>query len=365
MSIRRASSSNPQPSDSDLTAIAALSTTAFGRSLLSGLDAAAIRTLIGTVIGTNVQAWNATLDSLAGQSVQTYGKGLLGKASKEEVQTTLQQPGIMLALLLNVAGSNQSTTSATQADLDATNDKVTFTTPASGQVLVRCTFRGTMSGVVENGLVGLREDTTNVKTGQFAMQGILAAARDDLCTVSFYVSGLSPGSVHTYKLAFSVTGGATFTIQQGATSPVTMEVWANAVPVPPVADGIDRAAGIVPTSDRSYNNIFRATDGDDGTSASANDNTTPRSFQVDLGVGAGRYMYSARLVWSDSGHSSKNGSIQASDDGSTWVDIATWSNVSTTTRTFNLAYSARYWRIRTTALQGGGGEDINTFSLFS
>lgn len=54
-----------QPLDSDLTAIAALSTTMFGRALLTLTNAATLQTSAGTVIGTNVEAWDADLDVIA------------------------------------------------------------------------------------------------------------------------------------------------------------------------------------------------------------------------------------------------------------------------------------------------------------
>lgn len=58
-----------QPLDSDLTNIAAVATTAFGRGLLDDADATAGRSSLGVVIGTNVQAWDTDLDDLADGSL--------------------------------------------------------------------------------------------------------------------------------------------------------------------------------------------------------------------------------------------------------------------------------------------------------
>lgn len=54
-----------QPLDSDLTSIAALSTTSFGRNLLTESSASSLQTTLSLVIGTNVQAWDADLDAIS------------------------------------------------------------------------------------------------------------------------------------------------------------------------------------------------------------------------------------------------------------------------------------------------------------
>lgn len=62
-----------QPLDSDLSAIAALSTTSFGRALLTLANAAALQSAAGLVIGTNVQGFSSRLSSLAGVTPAANG----------------------------------------------------------------------------------------------------------------------------------------------------------------------------------------------------------------------------------------------------------------------------------------------------
>lgn len=96
-----------QPVDSDLTAIAALSTTAFGRSFLDRADAAAGRTLLGlgTAATTAASAYDAAgaaaaaqaasqpldsdLTAIAALTTTTFGRALLAMADAAATKTAL------------------------------------------------------------------------------------------------------------------------------------------------------------------------------------------------------------------------------------------------------------------------------------
>lgn len=101
------SASDFQPTDSDLTAIAALSTTPFGRSLLTQADAAALRTAAGLGSAATAstadfdaagsaaaaQAASQPLDSdltaIAALTTTTFGRALLALADATAARTTL------------------------------------------------------------------------------------------------------------------------------------------------------------------------------------------------------------------------------------------------------------------------------------
>lgn len=110
-----------QPLDSDLTAIAALSTTAYGRSLLAAANAAALRTLAGTVIGTDVDAFGAAaaaqaasqpldsdLTAIAALTTTSYGRAFLALADAAAGRTALG-----LGTLATQSGTFSGTSSGT------------------------------------------------------------------------------------------------------------------------------------------------------------------------------------------------------------------------------------------------------------
>lgn len=116
-----------------------------------------------------------------------------------------------------------TTTSTTYVDVDATHMLVAFTAPASGAVLVRAYLPGL--AVAGSGVfLGLREGSTNVSGT------VLAGAASAIIPVyiPFYITGLTPGSSHTYKLSWHTESGITATLYYGNTTrgPVMLEVWA-------------------------------------------------------------------------------------------------------------------------------------------
>lgn len=78
-----------QPLDADLTAIAALSTTAFGRSLLTQSDAAAVR----TVIGAGTSSFDGAFSSLTGRPTTLAGYGITDAAASSHTHGNITNAG--------------------------------------------------------------------------------------------------------------------------------------------------------------------------------------------------------------------------------------------------------------------------------
>src|SRR5439155_26581716 len=116
--------------------------------------------------------------------------------------------------------ANADTASTSLADADA-NLTVTFTAPASGNVLIHLSAvhnPDSGNGAGNGGFWGLRESTTNV-AGPALIDRCLGTATAQLShrSCSFRLSGLSAGS-HTYKWAHCTSGSGTTRIRFGGTT---------------------------------------------------------------------------------------------------------------------------------------------------
>lgn len=175
-----------QPLDSDLTAIAALTTTTYGRSLLTLANQAALDALLSGAYA-----------------------------------------GLLTSVRYNPATSSAfSTTSSTFADVSTSNLAVTFTPTSTGKVLVVLEGYGRPDSTSTTLAWNLRDGSGDVAgTNRLIYQ---ATQRARLRT-SIYLSGLTPGQSYTYKWGFASTDNTNAVrIQQGVSGgegPSIMEVW--------------------------------------------------------------------------------------------------------------------------------------------
>ena len=110
-----------QPLDSDLSAIAALSTTAFGRAVLEKADAAALLAAAGG------QASDSDLAAIAALSTTSYGRALLA----------VQDQAALVALLPGYQPIDAEVTAVAALDTSAANaGKVVGVLPGGGLGLI-------------------------------------------------------------------------------------------------------------------------------------------------------------------------------------------------------------------------------------
>jgi hypothetical protein len=189
-----------QPLDSDLTAIAALTTTVFGRALLALADASALRTAAGTVIGTDVQAFDTELSALAGlvsaanklpyftgsgtaslADFTAAGRALVDDADASAQRTTL---GLGTAAIVDTGTGAANVPTITQADaryqpLDSDLTAIAaLSTTAFGRSLLAAADAAALRTLAALGTIAT-QDANNVSISGGAITGITDLAVAD------------------------------------------------------------------------------------------------------------------------------------------------------------------------------------------
>lgn len=130
----------------------------------------------------------------------------------------------LLAVQTNSYGSNYSTTSTSFVDVNATNFVLTFTTPASGNIVLRATMPMEFASTGQ-GLYNWREGSSDITGSDFvlASNGGSSPIRGTV-SWSCYLTGVSAGS-HTYKLGMKTTNSGTTMFGYTNNSRFTLECW--------------------------------------------------------------------------------------------------------------------------------------------
>lgn len=193
----------------DSNTLSGIAASSFVLSNASGnIDGAAAQKVVpaGVVVGaTDTQTLtNKTLD--LGSNTITGTKAQFDTAVTDGDFFAVRPGEIIAATVITTAGNANSTTSGAYQDL--TPYTVTFTTPPSGRVKVLMTGLASVAG--GRGFWAIRESGTVVGSLIWLNSYSSGTVYHDIhIEASFYVSGLTPGSVHTYLAAHRVDNTAT------------------------------------------------------------------------------------------------------------------------------------------------------------
>jgi hypothetical protein len=230
-----------QPLDSDLTAIAALSTTSFGRALLALADAAALRTTAGLVLGTDIyskaavdsgfQPLDSDLTTIAGLTATT-DTFLQSKASAWTTRTPAQVKTDLVLVKGDVGLGNVDNTADTAKPVS------TAQAAADAVVLAKATW-GSINQVGLSGKYTIFTSPNNALTGQ--------TTNNTLRLIPVFIG--APLAVDRIGTGITVVG------QAGATVRLAVYDDAGGYPNNPVIDAVV-AADVVATVEATISYTF-------------------------------------------------------------------------------------------------------------
>lgn len=148
----------------------------------------------------------------------------------------LSRHGSLIGITAYNPGSQGSyTTTTSVADMDATNLRVSFVAPASGNVLIKLQAQAYPSASGSRTLVWGLRDLSNVQAGQriYVMNVDDPNANTWDKHAAIYITGLTPGTTYTYKWTAKHSGGSWVCRWGGgddSSGPALMTVWSADVP---------------------------------------------------------------------------------------------------------------------------------------
>ena len=190
---------------------------------LQGVDTRLKALQPGTTLG-DLAYSSATANTNTRLGIGTTGQILTVSAGVPAWATPASSGSTLLAQQTNSYGSNYSTTSTSFVDVNATNFVLTFTTPSSGNIVLRATMPMEFASTGQ-GLYNWREGSSDITGTDFvlASNGGSSPIRGTVAW-NCYLTGVSAGS-HTYKLGMKTTNAGTTMFGYTNNSRFTLECW--------------------------------------------------------------------------------------------------------------------------------------------
>lgn len=211
-----------QPTDADLTAIAALDSATAGSIASDGAGwikktYAQFKTAL-SLVKADVGLGNVDNTADTAKPVSTAQQAAIDNAVGRLLAVTSYNPATQTAT---------STTSSSLTDVDATNLAVTFTAPSTGKVLVRLSAVSLTNAVEQPAYWGLRVGAADVADSTVNAGADGGSTIDQAASRAILVTGLTSGTSYTYKWAQKTSNGAytTYTRYGGLSGGAVMEVW--------------------------------------------------------------------------------------------------------------------------------------------